>query len=180
MDIIHAIASVQQSDKGSFSSGVGGSMVLGNMAVNHAKYGPMRYGQYDVNGQRTMGRNNLIDCSGLVTKVLQDNNYAIPTQNTLSMANRNNPYFERVSPEEVRPGDIVVWRFKRSSNSAEEGHTGFVKSFNKQTGEITYYGSQSSNGRNQKSGVAIASNRSGVLKGKTPIFIRPRSQYKKS
>ena len=143
------------------------------MTINRGKYDQMGYGQLDSQGRRYMGRDNKIDCSGLVSKELSDNNYQIPVQTTHSLYYNHQKHFDKVDPSQAQPGDIAVWRFKRGAGKAEEGHTGFIAEL-KANGEMKYYGSQSG------TGPAYATNTKGVLKGKDYIILRPKAQFKRS
>lgn len=146
---------------------------LGNIRINRFKYDKMGYDQLNEQGRRYMGADGLIDCSGLVSNVLQENRYRIPTQTTLSMYYNYQKYFDKVDPAQARPGDIAVWRFKRSADRPEEGHTGFIVQLDPTSGKMTYYGSQSS------TGPAMATNTKGILKDREFIILRPKQDLRK-
>lgn len=100
-----------------------------------------------------------IDCSHLVNEMLRSAGYDIRYQTTRELA--NSKYFEVVSADDVRPGDLILWN----------GHVGVVESYNVKSGEGTFFGSQSS------TGPASASFGGSAYWKEPQKFLRPLDQY---
>ena len=142
-----------------------GHIPFGYMHVNIGKYGNMKY------NLGSKGKNNFIDCSGLIYQVMQDNGHQVPYMTTHQLYNNPGKHYDTVDTHAVRPGDVLVWRYKGKSGQ-EVGHTGVVESFDPATGKVKYYGSQRSNGAGKKTGPAYAEfNINGSDKVK---FLRPK------
>ena len=138
-------------------------ITAGNVAINHGKYGQWRYSQ---DGSRT-GSDGSADCSGLVTRILRDNGHkSMPLLTTHAMYYNHQKHFDKVDTGQAREGDIVVWRYMK--NGVEKGHTGIVLNLNKQSKEMTYYGSQ------WGTGPSVTTNTKGILKNKDFIILRPK------
>ena len=142
-----------------------GHVPFGYTHINMGKYAKMEY------GWGSKGKNNGIDCSGFIYRVMQDNGHQVPYMTTHQLYNNHGKHYDAVDTQAVKPGDILVWRYKGKSGD-EVGHTGIVESFDPATGKVKYYGSQRSNGKGKKTGPAYAE--FNVRSSDKVKFLRPK------
>jgi Ca2+-binding RTX toxin-like protein len=107
------------------------NQILFTAISNYETFGRYSYG-YGSNGE-----NGKIDCSHLVSTVFSQNRIQIPYLTTTQLASQQAlKYFDVISENDVKPGDLVLF----------EGHVGFVESYNGSTKTGRFFGSQSSTG----------------------------------
>lgn len=93
------------------------------------------YGQNSVNGTTDTDKNGSldIDCSHLVSNILQEAGYNIKYRKTSDMANSG--FYDKVI-DDIKAGDIILF----------DGHVGFVVSYNPATKTGKFFGSQTKTG----------------------------------
>ena len=107
------------------------NQILFTAISNYETFGGYSYG-YGSNGE-----NGKIDCSHLVSTVFSQNRIQIPYLTTTQLASQQAlKYFDVISENDVKPGDLVLF----------DGHVGFVESYNGSTKTGRFFGSQSSTG----------------------------------
>jgi hypothetical protein len=92
-------------------------------------------------GKGPLGENGLptsIDCSNLVREIVKAAGFEAPSISANNYL--NSPFYERIDPKDVRPGDIAVW------SKQPNGHVGFVMEFDYSEKRGKFFGSQSKTG----------------------------------